>query len=128
MKKVLIITYYWPPGGGAGVQRWLKFAKYLPEFGWQSIIYTPSNGEMPVIDLSLEKAVESPRIHYEEGKVHIEPGVPDVLIEKLKKHYEINRWDIKDMYFGGVHCVNSAMEGWGDSRRGGSSIGITCRR
>jgi len=40
MKKVLIITYYWPPAGGPGVQRWLKFAKYLPEFGWQPIVIT----------------------------------------------------------------------------------------
>jgi glycosyltransferase involved in cell wall biosynthesis len=40
MKKVLIITYYWPPSGGAGVQRWLKFAKYLPEFGYQPFILT----------------------------------------------------------------------------------------
>jgi len=39
-KKVLIITYYWPPSGGAGVQRWLKFAKYLPEFGWEPIVLT----------------------------------------------------------------------------------------
>lgn len=43
MKKVLIITYYWPPSGGAGVQRWLKFAKYLPEYGWEPIIYTIDN-------------------------------------------------------------------------------------
>lgn len=53
MKKVLIITYYWPPSGGAGVQRWLKFAKYLPEFGWQPIIYTPENPDYPAIDESL---------------------------------------------------------------------------
>lgn len=53
-KKVLIITYYWPPGGGAGVQRWLKFVKYLNEFGWQPVVYTPENGEMPVYDASLE--------------------------------------------------------------------------
>ena len=45
MKKVLIITYYWPPAGGPGVQRVLKFAKYLPEFGWQPIILTVKNGE-----------------------------------------------------------------------------------
>ena len=56
-KKVLIITYYWPPGGGAGVQRWLKFAKYLRDFGWEPVIYTPENGEMPVVDLSLQKDV-----------------------------------------------------------------------
>lgn len=57
MKRVLIITYYWPPGGGAGVQRWLKFAKYLREFGWEPIIYTAENGEMPVIDNSLQKDI-----------------------------------------------------------------------
>ncbi|HEX5003432.1 MAG TPA: glycosyltransferase [Bacteroidia bacterium] len=56
-KKVLIITYYWPPGGGAGVQRWLKFTKYLPAFGWSPVIYTPLNGEMPVNDPSLEADV-----------------------------------------------------------------------
>jgi hypothetical protein len=57
MKKALIITYYWPPSGGAGVQRWLKFAKYLRDFGWEPIIYTPENPESPVIDPSLEKDI-----------------------------------------------------------------------
>jgi glycosyltransferase involved in cell wall biosynthesis len=55
MKKVLIITYYWPPSGGAGVQRWLKFAKYLPEFGWQPVILTvnPKYASYPQRDESL---------------------------------------------------------------------------
>lgn len=53
LKKVLIITYYWPPAGGPGVQRVLKFAKYLPEFGWEPIILTVENGEYPAIDESL---------------------------------------------------------------------------
>jgi glycosyltransferase involved in cell wall biosynthesis len=57
MKKVLILTYYWPPGGGAGVQRWLKFVKYLRDFGWEPIVYTAANGEMPVTDNSLEKDI-----------------------------------------------------------------------
>lgn len=57
MKKVLIITYYWPPSGGAGVQRWLKFTKYLPEFGWIPIIYTAENPETPAIDESLLKDI-----------------------------------------------------------------------
>lgn len=57
MKKVLIITYYWPPSGGAGVQRWLKFAKYLPNFGWEPIIYTPDNQEAPSTDESLLKDI-----------------------------------------------------------------------
>ena len=43
MEKVLIITYYWPPSAGAGVHRWLKFSKYLSEYGYRPIIYTPNN-------------------------------------------------------------------------------------
>ena len=57
MHKVLIITYYWPPSGGAGVQRWLKFAKYLRGFGWEPVIYTPSNPEFPLIDNTLAKDI-----------------------------------------------------------------------
>jgi len=53
-RKILIITYYWPPAGGPGVQRWLKFAKYLPENNWKPIIYTPENPSYPIIDRSLE--------------------------------------------------------------------------
>lgn len=57
MKRLLIITYYWPPNGGAGVQRWLKFTKYLPEHGWQPVIYTPSNPEVILPDAALELEV-----------------------------------------------------------------------
>ena len=57
MKKVLIITYYWVPSGGSGVQRWVKFTKYLRDFGWEPIIYTPQNPEYPAIDNSFEKDI-----------------------------------------------------------------------
>ena len=57
MKKVLIITYYWPPSGGAGVQRWLKFVKYLREYGWEPVVFTAEGGEVPVIDDSLKKDI-----------------------------------------------------------------------
>ncbi|MEE9430935.1 MAG: glycosyltransferase [Melioribacteraceae bacterium] len=57
MKKVLIITYYWPPAGGPGVQRVLKFVKYLPKLGWQPIVLTVANGEYPAIDKTLEKNI-----------------------------------------------------------------------
>tara|TARA_B100000902_G_scaffold33428_2_gene40094 strand:- start:10649 stop:11914 length:1266 start_codon:yes stop_codon:yes gene_type:complete len=59
MKKVLIITYYWPPNGGSGVQRWLKFAKYLPQNGWRPIIYTPENPSFDVPDDSLMNDIDS---------------------------------------------------------------------
>lgn len=58
-KRVLIITYYWPPSGGAGVQRWLKFAKYLPQFDIEPIILTvdPKFASYLQIDESLEKDI-----------------------------------------------------------------------
>ncbi len=56
-KKVLIISYYWPPSGGSGVQRWVKFTKYLRDFGWEPIVYTPSNPERPALDTSLQKDI-----------------------------------------------------------------------
>jgi len=57
MKKVLIITYYWPPGSGPGVQRFLKFSKYLRTFGWEPIILTVDNGSYPSMDKSLEQDI-----------------------------------------------------------------------
>ncbi|MCK4957358.1 MAG: glycosyltransferase [Candidatus Cloacimonetes bacterium] len=55
--KVLIITYYWPPCGGVGVQRWLRFVRYLPDFGYTPTIITTLNGDYPVKDSSLELEV-----------------------------------------------------------------------
>lgn len=57
MKKVLIITYYWPPSAGSGVQRWTKFSKYLPDFGWEPIIFTPENPDFSVRDETLLKDI-----------------------------------------------------------------------
>ena len=51
--KVLIITYYWPPAGGSGVQRWLKFVKYLRGFDIEPIVYTVDNPEYAIKDESL---------------------------------------------------------------------------
>lgn len=62
MKKVLIIAYYWPPAGGPGVQRWLKFVKYLPDFGIQPHVYIPENPTYPIIDSELEKEVSDKAI------------------------------------------------------------------
>jgi glycosyltransferase involved in cell wall biosynthesis len=57
LKKVLIISYYFPPSGGPGVQRVLKFVKYLPEFGWQPVVLTVEDGDFPARDESLLKEV-----------------------------------------------------------------------
>tara|TARA_A100001015_G_scaffold258688_1_gene302104 strand:- start:1756 stop:3045 length:1290 start_codon:yes stop_codon:yes gene_type:complete len=57
IKKILIISYYWPPAGGPGVQRWLKFVKYLPEFGWEPTVFIPENPSYPIVDDTLEKNV-----------------------------------------------------------------------
>ena len=61
-KKLLIITYYWPPAGGPGVQRWLKFVKYLPDFNIQPIVYIPENPTYPIIDEALESEVSEKAI------------------------------------------------------------------
>ena len=70
MKKVLIISYYWPPTGGSGVQRWVKFTKYLRRFGWEPVIYTPENPEQLSVDESLltdiPQGVEALRRHISE--------------------------------------------------------------
>lgn len=60
--KLLIITYYWPPAGGPGVQRWLKFVKYLPDFGFQPIVYIPENPSYPIIDENLLSEVSNETI------------------------------------------------------------------
>lgn len=53
LKKFLLIVYYWPPVGGVGTLRWTKMVKYISQYGWQPVVYTPSNGEGPVYDESL---------------------------------------------------------------------------
>ena len=76
MKRVLVITYYWPPTGGSGVQRWVKFSKFLPEFGWQPVIYTPSNPEMQSVDETLLEEI---------------PGSVEVVKRKITEPYGLYR-------------------------------------
>jgi len=66
MQKVLILTYYWPPSSGAGVQRWLKFSKYLPAFGWEPVILTvdPEYASYPATDKTLGKDVSDGIVIY----------------------------------------------------------------
>ena len=57
MKKALIITYYWPPAGGPGVQRWLNFVKYLRDFEVEPVVYVPENPEYPITDSTFEDEI-----------------------------------------------------------------------
>ncbi|MBR5402621.1 MAG: glycosyl transferase family 1 [Bacteroidales bacterium] len=57
MRRVLVISYYWPPSGGSGVQRWVKFVKYLPTEGWEPVVFAPRNADYPALDPSLGKEV-----------------------------------------------------------------------
>lgn len=75
-KRVLIISYYWPPTGGSGVQRWVKFSRYLPSEGWQPVVYTPLNPEMITVDESLAKEI---------------PPEVEVIKTKIFEPYEIYR-------------------------------------
>lgn len=65
-KKVLIITYYWPPSGGSGVQRWVYFSKYLKKLGeWEPIVLTvePDKATYPSIDNTLGQEVEDIKVY-----------------------------------------------------------------
>lgn len=64
MKKVLIITYHWPPSGGITVLRCLKFVKYLREFGWEPVVFTAENPSYQFLDYTNEKDIpEGLEIH-----------------------------------------------------------------
>ncbi|MFC4873376.1 glycosyltransferase family 4 protein [Negadavirga shengliensis] len=80
-KRVLIITYYWPPSAGSGVQRWLKFVKYLPEFGWEPVVFTPENPDFELKDPSLVKEV---------------PATAEVLRFPIWEPYQLLRWFKKE--------------------------------
>ena len=62
--KILILSYYWPPSGGSGVQRWMYFAKYLKQLGYEPIVVTvaESQASYPVLDPSLIQEVEGIRV------------------------------------------------------------------
>lgn len=120
MKRVLIIAYYWPPAGGSGVQRCLKFAKFLPQFGWEPVVYTCENPAAFTWDHSLENDVpQSLEVHktrifepFELYKKVTGQGkdakVTDVMVqsgkESLIKHMAI--WLRGNMY------VPDAKVGW----------------
>jgi len=107
VNKVLLITYYWPPAGGPGVQRILKFAKYLPEFGWKPVIMTVENGDYPAIDQSLlpdippnisiykTRCWEPFRFYRKLSKIKNDTGIPTFVLnphQNEKAAARLTRW------------------------------------
>lgn len=76
MKKALIITYYWPPAGGPGVQRWLKFVKYLKDFDIEPVVYIPENPHYPITDQTLVDEI---------------PDVIKILKQPIKEPYGLSK-------------------------------------
>ncbi len=97
LKRLLIITYYWPPTGGSGVQRWVKFSKYLPEFGWQPVVYTPENPEQLARDESLLKDI---------------PACAEVIKTHISEPYELYRRLTGGKAGQEVNPVNAQRKSW----------------
>ena len=97
MKRLLIITYYWPPTGGSGVQRWVKFSKYLPAQGWQPVIYTPENPEQLARDESLLADI---------------PACAEVLKTRILEPYAIYRRLTGSKQAEEVNPVNAQRKNW----------------
>lgn len=91
-KKILIISYYWPPAGGPGVQRWLKFVKYLPEFGWEPTVFIPENPSYPIQDDTLEKDV-SENLNIIKTKIW-EPYQLAEIFGKDNKKFKAGQFDV----------------------------------
>jgi len=70
----------------------------------------------------LEQAVTAPRVHYENGRLEVEPGVSDGALKALADEFDVNLWEKQDFYFGGVHAASANGEAVGDPRRDGFSI------
>ncbi|PIE50558.1 MAG: glycosyl transferase family 1 [Flavobacteriales bacterium] len=104
-KKVLIISYYWPPAGGPGVQRWLKFVKYLPDFGIEPTIFTPENPSYPLVDNSLLSEVPKD-IKVIKTKIWEPYQIAEKLNKKNKK-FKAGQFDI-----GGNQSWKSKLSIW----------------
>lgn len=104
-KKILIITYYWPPAGGPGVQRWLKFVKYLPDFGWKPTVFIPENPSYPIVDDTLEKDV-SENLEIIKNKIW-EPYQIAEFFGKDNKKFKAGQFDV-----GGNQSLKSRLSIW----------------
>ncbi|MBL4624026.1 MAG: glycosyltransferase [Flavobacteriales bacterium] len=120
MKKVLIFTYHWPPGSGPGVQRFLKFCKYLPEFGWEPIVVTVKDGSYPSIDHTLiDDIPENLKVH--KTKTFEPFTIYNALRGKKGKSVSVGLIGIKDskspiqklsMHIRANYFIPDARKGW----------------
>ncbi|MEL7021341.1 MAG: glycosyltransferase, partial [Bacteroidota bacterium] len=100
MKKVLLISYYWPPAGGIALLRALKTAKYLRSFGWEPIVFTAADAHYPSIDPSSERDI---------------PANLTVLQQKIWEPYHIYKLITgkkKDANVNNVFYVQEDAEKW----------------
>jgi gamma-glutamyltranspeptidase/glutathione hydrolase len=72
--------------------------------------------------MSIKRAVEAPRLHWDGTHVQIEPGFSGTTLTTLQQRWKINQWSVQDVYFGGVNVVSPSGEGAGDPRRGGHAL------
>ncbi|MGS4344415.1 glycosyltransferase family 4 protein [Myroides odoratus] len=119
-KKVLIVCYYWPPAGGPGVQRWLKFVKYLPDFNIEPIVYVPEGANYPLIDTQLEQEVD-PSITILKHKIKEPYGLAKKLAGKraqtmssgmIPQVRNQSKWDKILLWIRGNMFIPDARIGW----------------
>jgi glycosyltransferase involved in cell wall biosynthesis len=119
-KKVLIICYYWPPAGGPGVQRWLKFVKYLPDFNIEPIVYVPDGANYPLIDTQLEQEVD-PSITILRHKIKEPYGLAKKLVGQraqtmssgmIPQVRNQSKWDKLLLWIRGNMFIPDARIGW----------------
>ncbi len=106
-KKVLIITYYWPPSGGSGVQRWLKFVKYLVPSGWEPYVFTPENPSFTIEDKSLLKDVPA-----SVEVIHFPIWEPYQLFFKLSSLFEKKNPQQVDFISTGKKSLFQSLSAW----------------
>ena len=84
-RRVLVMAYYFPPMGLSGVQRTLKFVKYLPEFGWEPMVLTTNSGSYYAYDDTLldELTSDKIKIFRTDDESTKQRNYPSTLVQKI---------------------------------------------